>query len=164
MRWKIKLTNYQRNAVQHHLQAFGKEFLMIFGMTIIMANFMFYLSLLWNYILDWLAGIQPFGYISALLFLLPSILALPLLYLYLVHRQLKKPIIHCYTKKIRIVLQIARIYQDIMGFALGVCIAYFLFPYEIDCFIISIAVGLALMVSAIYLILYTLLNTKKYMK
>ena len=164
MRWKIKLTRYQRNAVQYHLQAFGKEFMMILLLTVIIANDMFYFGLLWVDILDWLTGIQPFGYISALLFLIPTVLVLPLLYLYLIHRQLKKPIIHCYTKKIRIVLQIARIYQDIMGFVLGVCIAYFLFPYEIDCFIISMAVGLALMISAIYLILYTLLNTKKYMK
>lgn len=164
MRWKIKLTNYQRNAVQHHLQVFGKEFLMILSMTIIVANFMSYFGLWWVDILGWLAGIHPFGYISVLLFLIPSVLALPLLYLYLVHRQLKKPIIHCYTKKIRIILQIARVYQDIMGFALGVCIAYFLFPYEIDCFMISMVVGLALMVSAIYLILYLLINTKKYMK
>ena len=164
MRWKIKLTNYQRNAVQYHLQVFGKECLMILSMTIIAANFMSYFGLWWVDMLDWLAGIHPFGYISALLFLIPTVLALPLLYLYLIHRQLKKPIIHCYTKKIRIVLQIARIYQDIMGFVLGVCIAYFLFPYEIDCFMIGMAAGLSLMVSAIYLILYMLINTKKYMK
>lgn len=164
MRWKIKLTNYQRNAVQHHLQVFGKEFLMILSMTIIVANFMSYFGLWWVDVLDWLTGIQPFGYISALLFLIPTVLVLPLLCLYLIHRKLKKSIIHCYTKKIWIVLKVARIYQNIMGFVLGVCIAYFLFPYEIDCFMVGMAVGLMLIISAIYLILYTLLNTKKYMK
>lgn len=52
MRWKIKLTRYQRNAVQYHLKIFGKEFSMIFGMTTIAANFMSYFGLLWSDILD----------------------------------------------------------------------------------------------------------------
>lgn len=161
MRWKNKLTNYQRNAVQHHLQAFGKEFLMIFGMTIIMTNFMFYLSLLWNYILDWLAGIQPFGYISALLFLLPITLTLPFLYINGIHRQLKKSVVHCYTKRIRVALTAARVCQDISGFLLGVGTAYLLFPYAIEVYRV---VGLMLIAAAIHWMWQIWMHTTKQRK
>lgn len=161
MRWKNKLTNYQRNTVQHHLRAFGKEFLMILLLTVIIANFMSYFGLWWVNILDWLAGIQPFGYISALLFLLPSILALPLLYLYLVHRQLKKSVVHCYTKRIRVALTAARVCQDISGFLLGVGTAYLLFPYAIE---VCRVVGLMLIAAAIHWIWQIWMRTTKQRK